>query len=171
MRGKYERCISKKLNFRVNGYSIILNDALIDSALYKHNIKELGFLERLAIKPSSDENVFWAKNCDFNYIDDDYKNSIVPIMHTKIGKHMMYGTSAYLWYKNGLLSKFTFQIIQNEYAAKLNLEKLEDKVKSMIGSPSSSEDFGMIWKREKEKLVLEFPCNTKHGYVHFMVSD
>ncbi len=43
--------LSKKLNFRVNGYSIILNDALIDSALYKHNIKELGFLERLAIKP------------------------------------------------------------------------------------------------------------------------
>ena len=74
--------LSKKLNFRVNGYSIILNGILIESALNKYNIKKLGFLGRLTIKPSSDENVFWAKNCDFNYIDDDYKNSIVPIMPT-----------------------------------------------------------------------------------------
>jgi hypothetical protein len=163
--------LSKKLNLRVNEYSIILNGILIESELYKYNIKKLGFFQRLIIKPSNDEIVFWAKNCDFNYIDDDYKNSIVPILHKKIGTHMMYGTSAYLWYKNDSLSKFTFQIIQNEYAAKLNLEKLEDKVKSVIGSPSSSEGSSRIWEVGKEKLVIEFPCNIQHGYVHFMVSD
>ncbi len=89
--------LSKKLNLRVNGYSITLNGILIDSELYKYSIKKLGFFQRLIIKPSNDEIVFWAKNCDFHYINDDYKNSIVPILHKKIGTHMMYGTSAYLW--------------------------------------------------------------------------
>jgi hypothetical protein len=46
----------------------------------------------------------------------------------------MYGTSSYLWYKQNNLSKFVFQIIQNEMAAQKHIEQFEQKlIESIIG--------------------------------------
>lgn len=160
--------LSNKLNFRVNDYPIILNEELQESSLNQHKIIKANFFHRFMIKPAKDEIIYWSKNCDFSYIDKDYKNSIVPILHTKVGAHSMYGTTAYLRFKANLLSKFIFQIIRNEYPARLNLEKYEEKIIEIIGNPASADQCLKTWELNDEKMIIEFPKNKKHGYIYLM---
>ena len=160
--------LSKKLNLRVNGYPIILNQKLNESELGLHDINKAGFFQRLIIKPFRDEIVFWSKNCELKYINEDFTNTISPILDIKAGADIMFGTTAYLFYKEKTLLKFVFQIIQNELAAKVSLEKFEEKLIEFVGTPSSSETFSKIWKVESQKLILEFPHNIQHGYIHFV---
>ncbi len=163
--------LSKRINLRVNTYPVILNKRLNESELNQHNIKKADFSDRLIIKPARDEVAFFAKNCVLNYINDDYKNSIVPILDPKVGSRLMYGTTAYLWYRDNSLTKFVFQVIYNEYAAKLNLEKLESKLINILGMPLSSDSSFIIWEVENEKIILEFPHNKQHGYIHLMFNE
>ena len=163
--------LSKKLNLRVNDYTVILNEKLNEAELRQHDIKKAGFFENLMIKPSSDEVVFWAKNCNLKYLNDDFENAISPILDANAGANIMFGTTAYLWFKENILLKFTFQIIQNELAAKINLENFEKKLIKFIGSPIPSDNIFKIWETENQKLILEFPHNIQHGYIHLMFNE
>ena len=141
--------LSKKLNLRVNDYTVILNEKLNEAELRQHDIKKAGFFENLMIKPSSDEVVFWAKNCNLKYLNDDFENAISPILDANAGANIMFGTTAYLWFKENILLKFTFQIIQNELAAKINLENFIDSLprsqaNKEISSFSLSFSFSLI---------------------------
>jgi len=131
--------LSKRLNLRVNGCPIILNEKLNKSSLSSHNIKKAGLFHRLILKPSRDEVVFYSKNCELKYFNEDFTNTILPILDFKAGAHTMFGTTAYLWYKRDVLLKFAFQIIRNELAAKINLEEFEEKLIEYIGGLSSSD--------------------------------
>ncbi len=107
-----------------------------------------------------------------NYINNDYKyNTIAPILDPKVGSHLIYGTTAYLWYRNNSLVQFLFKVLNNEYAAKLNLEKLESKLINILGMPLSSDSSFIIWEVENEKIILEFPHNKQHGYIHLMFNE
>ena len=156
-----------KLNLRVNDYPIILDQELNEAELKKHNFKKVGLLDRLLIKPSKNEIVWWSKNCGLKYLNDDFQNSIYPILDIKAGAEIMYGTSAYLWHKENKLIKFTFQIIQNKMAAEISLKKLEEKLIESMGNPSSSDKPFIIWKTENQKFILEYP-QRMHGYIHLM---
>lgn len=161
--------LSQKLNLRVNGYHIILNQELIESELIAHNFKKAGFFARLQIKPQRDELVFRSKNCELKYLKEEFGNIIFPILDTKRGAAIMYGTSSYLWYNQNKLSKFVYQIIQNKMAAQKHLEDFEKKLVDSIGKPLSSNESTTIWEMEYQRLILEFPKNH-HGYIHMMIS-
>ena len=159
--------LSRRLNLRINGYPICLNEKLNVQELSRYNIKKGGFFQRLIIKPSRNEVLFWSKNCELKYFNEDFPNTISPILNVKAGANIMFGTSAYLWYKKTLL-KFVFQIIHNELAAKYSLEKFEEKLIEFIGKPSSTDTIFKIWEIENQKLIIEFPHNTQHGYIYLM---
>ncbi|NHZ85847.1 MAG: hypothetical protein GWP19_08195 [Planctomycetia bacterium] len=107
-----------KLNIRINDYPIALDQELNETELKKHNFKKVGFFARLLIKPRKNEIVWWSKNCGLKYLNNDFQNSIYPILDIKAGSGIIYGTSAYLWHKDNKLIKLTFQIIHNKIAPK-----------------------------------------------------
>ncbi|MCK4825220.1 hypothetical protein KA005_56245, partial [bacterium] len=156
-----------KLNLRINDYPIVLDQELNKAELKGHDFKKVGFFDRLLIKPEKDEIVWWSKNCGLKYLDDDFQNSIYPILDIKAGAEIMYGTSAYLWHKENKLIKLTFQIIQNKMAAQINLKKFEEKLIEFIGEPTSSDQPFIVWEAENQKFILEYP-QRMHGYIHLV---
>jgi hypothetical protein len=52
--------------------------------------------------------------------------------------------------------------------AQINLEDFEKKLFNIIGKPSSSFDNMKTWEIENQSLTLEYPHNTKNGYIHLM---
>ena len=152
---------------RVNGFRIILSQELNELELSSSNFKKVGFFGRRMIKAERSELVFFSKNCELKYLEGEFDNTIFPILDTKAGAAIMYGTSSYLWYEQKILSKFVFQIIQNKIAAQKHLEDLEEKIINSIGKSISSLGFSAIWEMGNQKLILEFPKNG-HGYIHMM---
>lgn len=156
-----------KINLRVNDYPISLNQELNEKELKKHDFRKVGVFGRLLIKPAKDEIVWWSKNRGLKYLNDDFGNTIYPILDIKAGADIMYGTSAYLWFKGNKLIKFTFQIIKNKMAAQMSLEKLEEKLIEFLGNPTSSDQPLIIWERENYNFILEYP-QRMNGYIHLM---
>lgn len=156
-----------KLNLRINDYPISLDQELNEEKLKSHNFRKAGFFDRLLVKPAKDEIVWWAKNCGLKYLNDDFENTIYPILDIKAGSEVMFGTSGYLWFKENKLIKLTFQIIQNKMAAGISLKKLEEKLIEFVGNPTSSEQPVIVWEVENQKIILEYP-QRMHGYIHLM---
>jgi len=156
-----------KLNLKINDYPIALDKELNEAELKKHNFKKAGFFDRLLIKPSKDEIIWWQKNCSLKYLNNDFQNSIHPILDIKAGVEIMFGTSVYLWFKESKLIRLTFQIIQNKMAAEISLKKLEEKLIEFVGNPTSSERPFITWETEKQKFIIEYP-QRMHGYIHLM---
>lgn len=98
-----------ELNLKINDYSIALDQELNEAILKKHAFKKIGFFERRLIKPAKDQIVWWAKNCEMKYINEEFGNTIYPILDTKAGADLMFGTSAYLFFKEKKLIRLTFQ--------------------------------------------------------------
>lgn len=155
------------LKLRINDYPIVLNKELNEAELKDRNFKKAGFFDRLLIKANKDEIIWWAKNCDLKYLNDDFQNSIQPILDIKAGAEVMFGTSAYLWFKKNKLMRLTFQIIQNKMAAEIALKKLEEKLIEFIGNSTSSERPFITWEAENQKFTIEYPQQV-HGYIHLM---
>ena len=156
-----------KINLRINDYFITIDKGLDEAELKKHSFKKAGFFDQLFIKLNKDEIVWWAKNCSLKYFDDNFQNSIHPILDHKAGTDQMFGTSAYLWFKENKLTKITFQIIQNKMIAEIALKQLEEKLFEFIGNPILTERPLTIWEIGSEKLILEYP-QRMHGYIHMM---
>lgn len=98
--------LCQKLNIKVNGYQIILNQDLNKTELNSHNFKKVGFFVRRMMKAERNELVFFSKNCELKYLEKDFDNTIFPILDTKVRSTIMDGTTSCLWYKQKILSKF-----------------------------------------------------------------
>ena len=159
-----------ELNLRINDYSIALDQELNEAILKKHAFKKIGFFGRRLIKPAKDQIVWWAKNCGMKYINEEFGNSIYPMLDTKAGANSMFGTSAYLWFKEDKLIRLTFQMIQNKMAAEIELKKFEERLVEFFGNPTSSEHPFVTWETETQKFTLEYP-QRMHGYIHLMNKD
>ena len=156
-----------ELNLRINDYPIALGKELKEVELKNHNFKKAGFFDRLLIKPNKDDIIWWAKNCGLKYLDDNFQNTIHPILDVKAGADIMFGTSSYVWFKENKLIRFTFQIIQNKMAAEISLKKVEDKLIEFGDNPTSSERPFITWETENQKFTIEYP-QRMHGYIHLM---
>lgn len=162
--------LSQKLNMKVNGYQIILNQELDETELNSHNFRKVGFFGSRMIKSERDELVFFSKNCELKYLKEEFSGIIFPVLEAKAGTAIMYGTSSYLWYKQKILSKFVFQIIQNKTAAQKHLNDFEQKLKDSICKPVSTIGSSIIYELKNQKLILEYPSHG-HGYIHMMVVE
>ncbi len=170
--------LSKLLNLTVNDYPIRLNEKFNEAALRNHKIREIGWFLRRKIKPAQNELVYWSKNCIFTYLTDDYSNNIAPNLDTKSGAMFMYGTSAFLFYQEQTLVKFTFQVIRNRDYAHVLLKEFEQKiVESGIAQFSPIREGTTACEIDTETLILEYPDdlppiylarseNRKHGWIH-----
>ncbi|MDY6823069.1 MAG: hypothetical protein SWH68_04610 [Thermodesulfobacteriota bacterium] len=156
-----------ELNLKINDYSIALDQEFNEAILKKYAFKKIGFFARRLIKPAKDQIVWWAKNCGMKYINEEFGNSIYPILSTKAGVNSMFGTSAYLWFTENKLIRLTFQIIQNKIAAEIELKKFEERLVEFLGNPTSSEHPFVTWETETQKFTLEYPARM-HGYIHLM---
>jgi len=159
-----------ELNLKINDYSIALDQELNEAILKKHAFNKIGFFERRLIKPAKDQIVWWAKNCEMKYINEEFGNTISPILDIKAGADLMFGTSAYLFFKEKKLIRLTFQIIQNKIVAEISLKTFEEKIAEFFGNPTSSEHPFVTWETETQKFTLEYP-QQMHGYIHLINKD
>ncbi|MDD5749885.1 MAG: hypothetical protein PHO91_03840 [Patescibacteria group bacterium] len=176
--------LSKKLNLRINDYPISLGAGLDLNNLNVHKIKKPGFFMRLMFKSFiatyfGSGEYLWAKNCEFKYINDGGEdvskpnpNMIIPNLGIQSGADMMWGTSAFLFYKDEKLQGFIFQIINNEVIAKICLDRFEKAIESIIGSYQSADTKQKIWIYKDQKLILRYPNeNIKHGNIHLLFNE
>jgi len=74
----------------------------------------------------------------------------------------MFGTIAYLWYKNNRLSNFGFQVVQNAaFIAVTLFEELEKRITESITPPTDSSKTQKVWDSKDQKLVLS--CILHHA--------
>ena len=156
-----------KLNLRINDYPISLDQDLNEEKLKSLNFRKARFFDRMLVKPAKGEIVWWAKNCGLKYLNDDFENTIYPILDIKAGAKVMFGTSCYLWFKENKLIKLTFQIIQNKMAAEISVKKLEEKLVEVYGNPALSERPFITWTAENQKFIIEYP-QRMNGFIHLM---
>lgn len=153
------------LNLRINEYTVALDNELNIKELQNHGFNKVGFFSRLKIKPKRNEIIWWSKNCDLKYSNDDFRNSIIPNLNIKGGSEFMFGTSAYLWFRENKLIKFSFQIINNKMVAEIELKRLEEKVINIVGKPTLSMPLSKTWNKGNQELIIEYP-QRKNGYIH-----
>ncbi|MCX5636458.1 MAG: hypothetical protein NTX52_02035 [Planctomycetota bacterium] len=162
--------LSKRLNLRVNGHQIILNDNLQEAELRQHNIKKVSLFSRLII--FRNQVVFSSINCELKYLDDNFENVIIPLLNLKLHPNSIYGTSAYLYFKKGVLSEFRFQIIYNKIMATEQLEDFEQRLIEFIGNCTSSYEIFRIWEIGDQRLILEYPSDKKpNGYIYLILNE
>ena len=163
--------LSTRLNFKVNNYQIWLGKELDLTALGAHQINRAGFWARILLRPAKGELLFWAKNAGLRYLSGE-DNAIVPVVDKDSAKKVVFGTTAYLWYRDGKLYKFGFQVAQNQAVRATALfEDIEEKITGTVGMPASPAGNLKIWEMESQKLVLEIPLQARYGYLHLMHSE
>jgi hypothetical protein len=160
--------LSEVLNFKINTCPVLLGQPINENNLNKHDIKKAGFFQRMLLKPNHGEVIFWSKNCQLQYLEKEKVNAISPILDVKAGTSIMFGTSAYFWYVNNYLVKFVFQILQNQRMANLKLGELSSEISSLLGDPIDKTDMFITWVSENQKIVLEFPGDRQHGWIHVL---
>ena len=163
--------LCENLNFSVNNYSIVLGKALDVPKLQSHGIEKVGFFARLILRPEKGETPYLSKNSVLNYLSgDDY--TITPVVDQNDKKKTMFGTIAYLWYKDNKLSKFGFQIVQNAaFVAVTIFEELEKRITESITPPTDFTKTQKVWDSKDQKLVLSLPMNNQYGYIHLMFKE
>ncbi|MEW6670765.1 MAG: hypothetical protein AB1427_03630 [Thermodesulfobacteriota bacterium] len=163
--------LSKKLNFSVNNYPIVLGTALNASELHSHGIDKVGFFARLILRPEKGEVLYLSKNSILTYLSGD-DCTIKPVIDQKDKKKTMFGTIAYLWYKNDRLSKLGFQVIQNaSFKADTLFEELEKRITATIAPPANSSKTQKVWNIKDQKLILTLPMNIQYGFIHLMFKE
>jgi len=163
--------LSEKLNFCVNKYPIVLGKVLDIPRLQSHGIEKVGFFARLILRPEKGEILYLSKNSILTYLSGD-EHSIIPIVDQKDKKRTMFGTVAYLWYKNDRLSKFGFQVVQNSaFVAVTLFEELEKRITEFLVPPNDSSKTQKAWDIQDQRLVLSLPLNNQYGYIHLMFRE
>lgn len=163
--------LSENLNFRVNNYPIVLEKALDVPELNSHGIDEVGFFARLLLRPEKGELLYLSKNSILTYLSGD-DCTIMPIVDQKDKKKTLFGTIAYLWYKNNRLTKFGFQIIQNAaFVAVTLFEELEKRIAESISDPTDTSKTQKVWDTGNQRLILSLPLNNQYGYIHMMFKE
>ena len=160
--------LSENLNFSVDNYPIILGKALDIASLQAHGIDKVGFFARLILRPEKGETLYLSKNSRLTYISGG-DLSITPVVDPKNKKKTLFGTIAYLWYKNDKLTKFGFQIIQNAtFVAVTLFEDLEKRITESIAPPDASSKTQKVWEGKDQRLILSLPMNNQYGYIHLV---
>ena len=162
--------LCEKLKLRLNDYPVLLQQRLAASELGKHAIRKAGLLARLMLQPAKGENIFWSKNCILNFIDDDDRNSIMPMLGKAVNPEHAFRTSAFFHFHYRILSGFAFQIVNNPKMAEIILADFEKKIVPAIGQPSVVEGPSRTWEENNRKLIIDYPGTRQHGYIHLILA-
>ena len=72
--------LSEKIKLQVNTLPLALGEAVSVETFHNHGIQKVGFFGRFMLKSKKGEVIYWSKNATLGYIDDNYNNSIMPIL-------------------------------------------------------------------------------------------
>jgi len=163
--------LNEKVKLKVNTLPIALGEEVNTETLNNHGIKKVGFLGRLMLPSKKGEVIYWSKNATLGYIDDNYNNSIMPILDKDADPRHKFGTTSYLHVEHNILSGFAFQIINNPEGAGIILKDFEEKMVELIGPPDSDDPKTKSWKINSRKLIIDFPGPGPHGYIHLIIDN
>lgn len=124
------------LDLRINGVGCGLGDRLDTQKLGSAQCGKVGFLGRLHMKAPSGYRVYWAKNCQIGCSGDEF--AVWANLDWRAGTEMMSGTSAYLYFRNLMLEKVAFQVLENETMAVGATLKFQALCLKAFGTPASS---------------------------------
>ena len=75
------------------------------------------------------------------------KFSLFPNLDTSSGADMMYGTSAYMYFRDNSLDRVTFQLGGNQLAANWIIDKFREPATQTFGEPTNDEN-KTIWNEK-----------------------
>ena len=154
----------KRLNLKINDININLGMTLDKKTLKSHKIKKLGF-GGLFIKKEPGQTIYWSKNCDIYCFADKFV--LFPNLDTSSGTDMMYGTSAYMYFKNDNLEKVTFQLVGNAFAANWIIDKFAEAANQTFGEPRTEANKN-IWIDEQGYIIAEKLAGSQHAHFHWI---
>ncbi len=89
------------------------------------------------LKTSKDQTVFWAKNCRVSCFGGGLRGfSIWANLDTSRGPDWMSGTSAYLFFKEGVLESVKFQVLLNQTIAAGSVAQFVALCQDAFGAPN-----------------------------------
>jgi len=151
---------------KINGLNIEIGGKTDKKKLLEHKIKRLGLISRLIIKKESGQIIWWSKNCGISCFEGNF--NLYPNLDTSLGTNMMFGTSAYLFYKENVLEKVTFQLIGNAFAANMIFKKFYETSTETLGEPRN-EGTRITWNENQNKIIAEKGLNSPHVYFHWIL--
>lgn len=151
---------------KINGLNIEIGKIADKEKLLEHKIKRLGLISRLIIKKEPGQIIWWSKNCGISCFEDKFK--LYPNLNTSLGSNMMFGTSAYLFYKENALKKVTFQLIGNALVANMMFENFYKSATEIFGEPRN-EGTKITWNENQNKIIAEKRLNSPHVYFHWIL--
>ena len=149
---------------RVNLPSELFEDTLPN--LY--NLTKANILIRKLYEISEKESMYVLKNPSIGCFNEEY---YIPVPHSY--RSYGYETYAYFFFKNGILSKLTFEVIHNKTIAIYMMRQFRDFCVEKFEMPNEYRGRvrgslrTALWEDEENILVSELSANGENSYVHF----
>jgi len=122
------------INLRINDVGFIIGEGLDIKKLTSARCERAGLLARLTMRAPRGQTVYWAKNCEISCFGGKF--TLWANLDAR-SADMMVGTSAYLYFKNRILEKVAFQVLENETIAVRATEEFERLCQGALGPPTS----------------------------------
>ena len=160
------------LDLVVNSIPISLNKSYL-KIIETKKLKKVGYLLKKQMKLEKDESAYWVKNPSIKCFNSDFK--LYPTIGiSNINARQMFGTSAYFYFKNDLLIKVSFQLIQNQFFAEKGLQLFRSICGKIYGIPKVYGNVNDVnkfaeWEDDNSILITELSDCSKHFYVHWIL--
>ncbi len=164
------------IKIEINRIPFNINELIDKEKISTAKIKKLGFFAKRMIKANKLDVIYWAKNCEISFFNEEH--TIIPILDSKMGSSMMFGTSCYLFYNNEKINRISIQIINNSGASQYHAKKIKEVAITKIGEPeiirrNQNSDLEKIvrWAEKEVQFVYEFNDTYKNVYFHLFMDS
>ena len=135
---------------------------IIDEDILKDYFQKMGFFSKLIIRAHRADTVYFSKNCLIQCFNEKFTVS----SFTELGfpSDWMFGTTAYLFFKENHLYKVVFQIIKSEYAAKKYANEFRVLCREHFGEPTDKNELFEIWEMPDSMLISKWNTGMTNSY-------
>ncbi len=116
--------------------------------LEEAEFKKPNLIWALVIGARPKRPVYFTKNCHVSFFDDKFV--LIPNL---IDPQMMCATSAFLYYREGLLHTIKLQQFGNDFESEMSVELFRKEARSHIGEPTTSTSMFEVWRDSSSALV------------------
>ncbi len=152
------------LDLKINGLEVTLGMPLDKVKFKAHKFKKPGLLSGIKRQPG--QSIIWSKNCTIRCFDGEFV--LAPVLDSKAGADMMYGTSAYLFFMDKILYTVIFQLVGNEAAADWFEDKFTNPAVSSFGQPTSKDFDTVVWGDSASKAMIDNKMHSQHIHFHWI---
>ncbi len=170
-----------KIELEINNVEFQLNEIEDLSKLKRAKFKKVGFFYRHLFNPKKGEKIYFSKNCSISLFKsfgkkfDPYSKELDYFLFgpSTIGQGYTYswGTSAFFYFFDNKLYKFSFQTIKSRVMAKKVIYEFEKRIVSVYGNPictQQNENRICSWTDENSKIITELNESIQHSFIHWI---